>query len=71
MQDFSDVVKQYMDGKFDDKIGDIYTSINALGQNVMVHITKDCLIITTFQNNGWARANYYYKDGTTCETYSK
>jgi hypothetical protein len=48
--------------------------VNENGENVMVeHYGGDdpYFKVTTFQNNGWARINNYYKDGSMEEIYEK
>ena len=44
---------------------------NELGENVIVSIDDNCACVRTLQNNGWARINLYYKDGTCEELYQK
>ena len=39
--------------------------------SVIVSIDKKCATIRTLQDNGWARINVYWKDGTVEEYYQK
>lgn len=48
-----------------------YVGRNSSGENVIVSIDKKEACLETLQDNGWARTNYYYPDGTWEELYSK
>lgn len=55
-----------------DDYGDVPHMLDAIsndGEEQNISIGKDCIIVTTFQNNGWARVNTYYYDGTVEEYY--
>lgn len=41
------------------------------GEETMVSIGEDNIIMETCQNNGWLRENTYWKDGTVEESYHK
>lgn len=68
MRTLQELLEDFYNNKLE---ADIYTSTNEHNDNVMIEAKQDVLIITTFQSNGWARINEYYKDGTTTESYSK
>lgn len=44
---------------------------NDQGENVTLSIYCDKIICTTYQKNGWARTDIYYRDGDREETYNK
>lgn len=44
---------------------------NEDGENVLVSVYYDRIVIETFQSNGWTRFNSYWKDGTREEWYEK
>ena len=68
MKSFQEIIDNFKNNELE--IG-IYTSKNQDGQNLLVEVMGDCLKITTMQDNGWARINEYYRDGTTTESYTK
>lgn len=49
----------------------LYTTKDENNTNVIIEITNDYIKISTPQNNGWTRVNYYYKDNTAEETYER
>lgn len=40
------------------------------GEHMLIGIYDDHIVTDTFQTNKWVRTNYYWKDGTTEETFS-
>ena len=40
-----------------------YSGVNEDGEQVLVSINPDSIIINTFQTNGWVRVNYYDAEG--------
>lgn len=44
---------------------------NEDGDMVMTEVTQEFVKITTYQQNGWVRVNYFYTDGTVEELYDK
>ena len=48
-----------------------FSAENKNGEAVIIQRAKDCIILQTFQHNGWVRTNEYYPDGTITETYDK
>ena len=40
-----------------------YSGVNEDGEQVLVSINPDSIIINTFQTNGWVRVNYYDGEG--------
>ncbi len=44
---------------------------NESGEDVVMHINSDYIIVETHQNNEWTRINTYHYDGTCEETYEK
>lgn len=40
-----------------------YSGTNEDGEDVLVSIAPDSIVVSTFQSNGWVRKNYYGKDG--------
>jgi hypothetical protein len=48
-----------------------YDGVNEDGEQVMVSISTDSIVVKTYQRNGWTRVNYYdeegYPDGETFE----
>lgn len=36
---------------------------NEDGEMVLVEVTEECVITTTYQKNGWIRKDYTYTDG--------
>jgi hypothetical protein len=45
---------------------------NEKGERVLFHIFSNEIVVTTFQNNGWMRINYYDENGFFAgETYEK
>ena len=46
-----------------------YGGVNEEGEDVLVSIARDGIVVSTFQKNGWLRKNYYdengYADGET------
>lgn len=68
MKDIKTMLQEWHNGKY--KIG-IYTTTDESNNNVIVEIANDYLKTTTMQNNGWARVQYYYLDGTVEETYER
>ena len=52
-----------------------YSGVNEDGEQVLVSISADSIVINTFQSNGWVRVNYYdakgYADGETFDGHWK
>ena len=44
---------------------------NDVDENMIISINKDNIVVKTIQNNGWARTNIFYKDGTVEELYER
>ena len=44
---------------------------NSEGEDVMISVNSDNITTETFQNNGWARENVYWRDFTVEELYHK
>ena len=40
-----------------------FLGTNADGETVEMSVYKDKIIVKTYQNNGWVRADYYNSDG--------
>ena len=40
-----------------------YSGVNADGENVLLSIFSDRIIVSTNQRNGWVRVNFYDADG--------
>ena len=58
--------------KLMDKHGDSKTAFNGSdeeGNDTLISIYHDRIIILTFQSNGWIRKNNYWRDGTREELY--
>ncbi len=57
------IMKQYGNSAFP------YVGENIDGERVMVSISTDSMVISTWQHNGWVRVDYYdasgYLDGET------
>lgn len=44
--------------------------VNEDGEEVLLSINPDCIVVSTNQSNGWIRQDYYNEDGEyECETY--
>ena len=41
-----------------------YSGVNEDGEQVLVSISADSIVINTFQSNGWVRVNYYDAEGS-------
>lgn len=47
-----------------------YSGVNADGEQVLVSISTDSIVVATNQSNGWIRKNYYDAEGNADgETY--
>ena len=44
---------------------------NTEGEDVCISVNKDNITTVTYQNNGYARTNVYYDDGTSEELFEK
>ena len=44
---------------------------NEKGETVTISIFHDKIITKTYQDNGWIRTNYYYRDGSSEELFDK
>ena len=42
---------------------------NQHGEFISIAIWPDNIILTTYQDNGWIRKNYYWRDGTIEEIF--
>ena len=51
------LMERYGDSRFP------YSGVNEDGENVLININPDSIIINTFQTNGWVRVNYYDAEG--------
>lgn len=40
-----------------------YSGVNADGEDVLLSIFSDHIVVSTNQRNGWVRVNYYDADG--------
>lgn len=40
-----------------------YDGVNEDGEQVMVSISTDSIVVKTYQHNGWTRVNYYDEEG--------
>lgn len=43
---------------------------NTNGEDILISVNEDHIIVTTFQSNGWVRDNVYWIDGTIEELYN-
>lgn len=51
-------------------IGYMLSSVNQNGEKQLISFSEECVIVTTFQHNGWARENCYDVNGyCECETF--
>ena len=48
-----------------------FKTINRDRERIVYLAHKDKYIVITYQNNGWARENHYYSDGTIEEYYKR
>ena len=46
-----------------------FPGTNELGEDTMVSITSEKIVVETNQTNGWVRKNVYWRDGTYEELY--
>lgn len=83
----SAMVQQVLDKQFEFNPDDLYqlkwlvdkadyfdmplAGVNEDGEDTMVEVTNDFVLVWTFQENGWTRKNYYYIDGTVEELYER
>ena len=42
---------------------------NKDGEQVSISVNKDNVVVETFQNNGWLRQDWYWRDGTQEEVF--
>lgn len=60
-----EIIEKYADSE------QTFFGTNEDGENVELNVSKDGMILKTYQNNGWLRVNYYdaegYSDGETFE----
>ena len=42
-----------------------YGGVNEEGEDVLVSIARDGIVVSTFQKNGWLRKNYYDENGSS------
>lgn len=68
MKDIKTLLKEWKAGKCE---YGLFTTTDENNNDVIVEITNQYLKTSTAQSNGWSRVNYYYKDGTTEETYER
>lgn len=68
MKNISEILKNWQNGNI--KNG-WYTTTDENSNNVIVEVTADYVKLTTMQNNGWAKVNYFWANGTTEEIYEK
>lgn len=54
--------------KFGEK-GEILAGDNNNGEPSIVKVSKSCVVVETYQDNGWLKVEYYHRDGTYEETY--
>lgn len=40
-----------------------YGGVNEVGEDVLVSIAHDSIVVSTFQKNGWLRKNFYDENG--------
>lgn len=40
-----------------------YGGVNEAGEDVLISITRDSIVVSTFQKNGWLRKNFYDENG--------
>lgn len=40
-----------------------YGGVNEDGEDVLVSIARDSIVVSTFQKNGWVRKNFYDENG--------
>ena len=40
-----------------------FAGTNEDGETVTVHVSKDNIVVETYQSNGWVRENYYNAEG--------
>lgn len=41
-----------------------FSGTNSNGENIIISVYKDKIIVTTYQKNGWIRKNIYEEDRT-------
>ena len=47
-------------------------AVNEDGENQLIYISEDGVVVKTYQNNGWTRETEYEPDGSySCESYEK
>ncbi len=62
-QNFSDInTRRKMMELYGDSQG-AYGGVNEEGEDVLVSIARDSIVISTFQKNGWLRKNFYDENG--------
>ena len=44
----------------------MFSGINEDGESVCASIAQDNIVVSTFQDNGWVRVNYYDGEGFPC-----
>lgn len=42
---------------------------NQDGEDTTLAVFKDTIVLLTYQSNRWVRKNYYYRDGSSEETF--
>lgn len=42
---------------------------NQYGEDTTISVFDDKIIVLTYQSNRWVRKNYYYRDGSSEETF--
>lgn len=55
-----------------DEYGDSFSSYygtNEEGETNRISINPDCIVVETYQSNGWVRRNYYHRDYTIEEIF--
>lgn len=62
-------LKQFIEAYKDRRLP--MTGVNESGENVIVSVSSDNVSVRTLQNNGWARLNVYWLDGTVEESYER
>ena len=57
----NDIMKQYGGYSYP------FFGENQLGERVLISVSFDNIVITTYQKNGWVRMNYYYANSDDTE----
>lgn len=65
-KDFGDRNKRMQLMSVLSQLDTLLEGVNQNGEDILISGTEDGIVLTTFQNNGWTRVNYYDEYGYQC-----